>query len=140
MPEPPPLPLDFETKCEIALTPEQQKIVLRETGREMNVLILSDEDGDITRNMTGADPDQFTMQAIHQAELLNEYDEDYHQYLQDLAEYQDTIDDPDEMEELAESSSIAAQQEAERLRLFYEKEAEACENARSIARIEWGKK
>ena len=140
MPEPPKLPLNYETRCEIALTPEQQRIVLEQTGREMTVLVLNDEDGEIARHMPGSDPDAFTVKAIHQAERLNEYDEDYHQYIQDLAEYQDTVDDPDEMDELAESMSIAAQQEAERLRLFYEKEVEACENARSIAKIVWGKK
>ena len=140
MPEPPRLPLDYETKCEIALTPDQQRIVFNQTGREMKVLVLKDEDGSLTRNMPDASPDAFTVMAIHQAERLNEYDEDYHQYIKDLAEYQDSLDDPDEMEELAESMSVAAQQEAERLRLFYEKEIEACQNAREIAKIEYGRK
>ena len=57
-----------------------------------------------------------------------------------VAEYQDSADQPDEMEEMAEAASIAAQQEAERLRLFYQKEFEECQNAREIAKIEWGKK
>ena len=140
MPEPPKLPLDYETKCEVALTPEQQRIVMNQTGREMKVLILNDEDGSFTRNMPASDPDTFTVLAVRQAKRLNQYDEDYHQYLKDLAEYQDTLDAPDEMEELAESTSIAAQQEAERLRLFYEKEVEECQNAREIAKIVYGKK
>lgn len=139
-PQPPELPLDFKCKCEIALTPDQKRIVMERTGREMDVLVMEDESGDLTRNMSAMDPDKFTLLAVRQAEDLNQYDEDYHQYLKELAEYQESLNKPDEGEQMVEALSIAAQQEAERQRLFYEKEYEECQNAREIAKIVWGKK
>ena len=44
------------------------------------------------------------------------------------------------MDEMAEAMSIAAMQEAERLKLFYMKEAEECQAARDIAKVLWNKK
>ena len=45
MPQPPKIPFDYEVKCEIALTPEQQRIVKNQTGRDMTELILEDKSG-----------------------------------------------------------------------------------------------
>lgn len=140
IPEPPKIPLDYEVKCEVALTPEQQRIVKEQTGRDMDVLILEDKSGLYTKRMPDSDPEEFTVLAIKQAKLLNRYDEEYTEYLNELADYQDSLGKPDPMDELAEAMSIAAIQEAERLRLFYMKEAEECQNAREIAKIVWGKK
>ncbi len=140
IPEPPKIPLDYDVKCEIALTPEQKRIVKEQTGRDMDELILEDERGLYTKRMPTSDPDAFTILAIKQARLLNEYDENYTEYLKALAEYQDNLGKPDPMDEMAEAMSIAAMQEAERLKLFYMKEAEECQNAREIAKIVWGKK
>ena len=89
MPQPPKLPLDYEVKCEIKLTPEQQRIVKEQTGRDMTEIVIEDEDGLITRNMQSSSPDEFTMLAIRQAKRLNEYDAEYHQYLKDLAEWEE---------------------------------------------------
>ncbi|MBQ8036265.1 MAG: hypothetical protein IJ268_04670 [Proteobacteria bacterium] len=140
IPEPPEMPLNYEVSCEIELTPEQRRIVKEKTGRDMTVLILEDSDGRYTHGMDTSSPEDFTLLAIKQAERLNEYDEDYHAYLTALADYQDNADKPDPMDEMAENLQIAAMQEAERLKLFYMKEAEESEAARNIARIAWGKK
>ena len=140
IPEPPEFPLDYEVSCEIELTKEQQRIVKEKTGRDMDVLILEDADGKYTHGMHNSSPDDFTQLAIKQAERLNEYDEDYTEYLKKLADYQDNADKPDPMDELADNLQIAAMQEAERLKLFYMKEAEESEAVRSIARLAWGKK
>jgi hypothetical protein len=139
MPEPPEYPLDYAVSCEIALTPEQQRIVKEQTGRDMTELILEDERGLVTKRMTQSSPDDFTILAIRQAEALNEYDEDYHEYLEKLALWQ-AGGEPDPLDDLEETLSIAAMQEAERLKLFYMKEAEECQNAREIAKLVWGKK
>lgn len=138
MPEPPEYPLDYDVSCEIALTPEQQRIVKEQTGRDMTVLVLEDERGLVTTRMSQSSPEDFTILAIRQAEALNEYDEDYHEYLEKLALWQ--ADEPDPLDDLEETLSIAAIQEAERLKLFYMKEAEECQNARELAKVVWGKK
>ena len=140
MPQPPKLPLDYEVSCEIALTPEQQRIVKEQTGRDMTEIVLEDEDGQIAKTMQDADPDDFTVIAIRQAERLNQYDEDYHAYLEELAAWQDEQNAPDPMDEVNEAASVAAAQIAEKLRLFFEKETQACENAREFARLEWKNK
>lgn len=139
-PEPPPLPLDYETSCEIELTPEQQAIVKAQTGRDMKVLVLEDGDGQYARHMRGSHPDDFTIIAIRQAERLNTYDADYHQYLEELAAWQESLNAPDPADAMVEAAQIAALQEAERLRLFFQAETEACENARALAKIAWNKK
>ncbi len=139
MPEPPEIPFDYDVKCEIALTPEQQRIVKEQTGRDMTELILEDEKGLITERMHESSPEDFTILAIRQAEILNEYDEEYHEYLKALALWQDG-GEPDPLDEMEETLSIAAIQEAERLKLFYMKEAEECQNARELAKVVWGKK
>lgn len=139
-PEPPPLPLDYETACEIELTPQQQAIVKAETGREMKVLVLEDGDGNFARHMSGSSPDDFTILAIRQATRLNEYDADYHKYLEALAAWQASLNEPDPADAMVEAAQIAALQEAERLRLFFQAETEACQNAREMAKIYWGKK
>lgn len=139
-PEPPPIPFDYDAKCEIALTPQQIAFIKSETGRDMDVLILEDEDAMITRNMATSNPDDFSVIALRQAHRLNEYDEDYHAYLIALAAWQKSLNEPDPDDALIEASQVAAIQEAERLKLFYMKEAEACQNARDIAKIAWGKK
>ena len=140
IPEPPKIPLDYEVRCEVQLTPEQKRIVKEKTGRDMDVLILEDSEGLYATRMREADPDEFTILAIKQAEMLNEYDEDYTNYLEELDEYLKNQGKPDPMDEMAEALSIAAMQEAERLKLFFQKEAEECQNAREIAKIAWGKK
>ena len=140
IPEPPNIPLDYEVKCEIALTPDQKRIVKEQTGRDMDELILEDSSGLYTQRMPTSDPDTFTVLAIKQAKLLNRYDEEYTEYLKELAEYQENLNKPDPMDELAEAMSIAALQEAERLKLFFMKESEECQNAREIAKIVWNKK
>jgi hypothetical protein len=140
MPQPPKIPFDYDVKCEIELTPEQRRIVREQTGREMHELILEDSDGLITHRMKSSNPDDFTILAIRQAKRLNEYDEDYHEYLKELAEWQAAQNSPDPMDDLNDAMEIAALQEAERLKLFYEKEAQECQNAREIAKIVWGKK
>ncbi|MBR4985439.1 MAG: hypothetical protein IKY83_06860 [Proteobacteria bacterium] len=140
IPEPPEIPLNYEVSCEIQLTPEQRRIVKEKTGRDMTVLVLEDSDGLHTHRMSQSSPDDFTLLAIKQAERLNEYDEAYHEYLMALADYQDNADKPDPMDELADNLQIAAMQEAERLKLFYMKEAEESDAARAIAKIDWGKK
>ncbi|MBQ9396860.1 MAG: hypothetical protein IJU23_15270, partial [Proteobacteria bacterium] len=119
---------------------EQKRIVKEKTGRDMDVLILEDSEGLYATRMREADPDEFTILAIKQAEMLNEYDEDYTNYLEELDEYLKNQGKPDPMDEMAEALSIAAMQEAERLKLFFQKEAEECQNAREIAKIAWGKK
>jgi hypothetical protein len=105
----------------------------------MTELILEDERGLVTKRMIQSSPDDFTILAIRQAEALNEYDEDYHEYLEKLALWQ-AGGEPDPLDDLEETLSIAAMQEAERLKLFYMKEAEECQNAREIAKLVWGKK
>lgn len=140
IPEPPKIPLDYEVRCEIQLTEAQKRIVKEKTGRDMDVLVLEDSEGLYAKRMRESDPDEFTILAIRQAEMLNEYDEDYAEYLKELAEYQDNEGKPDPMDEMAEAMSIAAMQEAERLKLFFQKEAEECQNAREIAKIAWNKK
>ena len=140
MPQPPKLPLDYEVKCEIKLTPEQQRIVKEQTGRDMTEIVIEDEDGLITRNMQSSSPDEFTMLAIRQAKRLNEYDAEYHQYLKDLAEWEENQNKPDPMDAVEEASSVAAMQLAEKIRLFYEKEVQACQNAREMAQFDWKKK
>ncbi len=140
MPQPPKIPFDYEVKCEIALTPEQQRIVKNQTGRDMTELILEDKEGLYTRRMKTSDPDDFTILAIRQAKRLNRYDEDYRDYLEELAKWQEAQNQPDPMDEMAEAMSIAAMQEAERLKLFYMKEAEECQAARDIAKVLWNKK
>ena len=140
IPEPPPIPYDYAVSCEVALTPEQQRIVKNQTGRDMSVLILEDPDGSVTKAMKSSNPDDFTILAIHQAERLNLYDEEYHEYLVALAAWQDEQNQTDPMDELAEKLEIAAMQEAERIRLFYAKEMEELDNARAVAKIAWGKK
>lgn len=139
-PEPPALPLDYEACCEVQLTAEQKRIVKAETGRDMDVLIIEDSDGNITRNMTSSTPDDFTVMAIRQARRLNEYDADFHQYLIDLDEWQKSLNEPDPGDQMAEAAELAAIQEAERLKLFFQAETDACADAREIAKIAWGKK
>lgn len=139
-PEPPPLPLDYETSCEIELTKEQQAIVKAETGRDMKVLVLEDGDGTLARHMRDSNPEDFTIMAIRQAARLNEYDADYHKYLEELAAWQESLNEPDPADAMVEAAQIAALQEAERLKLFFQAETEACENAREMAKIYWGKK
>lgn len=139
-PEPPPIPFDYDASCEIALTSEQKALVKAETGRDMDVLTLEDEDASITRNMTSSNPDDFTVLALRQANRLNEYDDDYHNYLLALAAWQKDLDAADPDDKVIEETNVAALQEAERLKLFYMKEVEASENAREIAKLAWGKK
>lgn len=140
IPEPPKIPFNYEVSCVVALTPEQKRIVKKETGRDMDELILEDSDGLYANRMVKSAPDDFTVLAINQARRLNEYDEDYSAYLKELAEWQDSQGKPDPMDEMAEAATIAALQEAERLKLFFMKEAEECQNAREIAKIAFGKK
>ena len=140
MPQPPELPFNYEVKCEIALTPDQQRIVKEKTGRDMTEIILEDEDGKLTKGMQDSAPEDFTVIAIRQAERLNQYDADYHDYLNELAKWQDEQNAPGPMDEVKDAASVAAAQIAEKLRLFFEKEAQACENAREMARFEWKKK
>ena len=139
-PEPPAPPLDYEACVEIKLTPQQRAVVKKETGRDMDVLILSDEDGFITHGMSRSKPDDFTVIAIRQAARLNEYEADYHQYLVELDQWQKNLGSPDPLDAVAEKAEIAAMQEAERLRLFFEAETDACVEAREIAKMVWGKK
>ena len=106
----------------------------------MTELILEDESGLYTRRMKTSNPDDFTILAIKQAKRLNRYDEAYLEYLNELAKWQEAQGQPDPMDELAESMSIAAIQEAERLKLFYMKEAEECQAARELAKAAWKKK
>ena len=140
IPEPPKIPFEYDVKCEVALTPDQQRIVKEQTGREMTELILEDEEGLYTKRMSTSDPDDFTILAIKQAKRLNRYDEEYREYLEELANWQDEQKNPDPMDEMAEAMSIAALQEAERLKLFYMKEAEECQAARDLAKFVWNKK
>ena len=140
MPQPPHMPLDFEVVCEVALTPQQQAIVKKETQRDMDVLVLGDADGTVTSRMQDATPDEFTLLAIRQAKMLNEYDAQYRDYLEALAAWQESLQAPDPMEQQLEAASIAIQQEAERLKLFYMQEAQACTDARAIAKMAWGGK
>jgi len=139
-PQPPPVPFDYAIKCEIALTRQQQGIVKARTGRDMTEIVLEDPDGEVTRRMAGSSPDDFTLMAVRQAELLNDYEAEYHEYLLALAAWQASLNAPDPAAEAIEAAQIAAMQEAERLKLFYMKEAEECQNAREIAKIVWGKK
>ena len=90
--------------------------------------------------MKTSDPEDFTILAIRQAKRLNRYDDDYREYLEKLAKWQEEQGQPDPMDEMAEAMSIAAMQEAERLKLFYMKEAEECQAAREIAQALWKKK
>lgn len=140
MPQPPEMPLDFKVSCEVILTPEQQAIVKRETGREMDSLVIADSEGLYTKRMKESTPDDYTVLAIKQARMLNEYDEKYHAYLVALAAWQAGLNDPDPDETLLEELSVKTAQEAERLKLFYMKENEACQVAREVAKIAWGKK
>lgn len=140
MPQPPEMPCDFAVSCEIALTPEQREIVKKETGRDMDALILADSDGLYTQRVAESKPDDYTLLAIKQAKLLNEYDEKYHAYLAELAAWQASLGEPDPIGELSEAISVKTAQDAERIRLFYMKEAEACQAAREIAKIAYGKK
>lgn len=140
MPQPPDMPLNFSAKCEVCLTPAQRAYVKSETGRDMEVLVLSDKDGGVTRSMSERTPEAFTVLAVRQARLLNAYDEDYHAYLVALAAWEAGLDEPDPMDELSEASRVAAEQEAERQKLFYMQEAQACSRAREAAKIAWGKK
>ena len=137
MPEPPEYPFDYEVSCVVELTPEQVRIVKKETGRDMKELILEDEKGLYATRMDSSVPDDFTLLAIKQARRLNEYEEDYATYLKELADWQDEANKPDPMDDMEQAATIAALQEAERLKLFFMKEAEECENAREIARIAW---
>ena len=140
MPQPPPMPLDFKVRCEIELTEAQKRMVKAQTGRDMDVLVLADEDGKYARRMAESTPDDYQVMALRQAEMLNACDADYHAYLVALAAWEAGLNDPDEADEAAERISVAAAQEAERQKLFYMKEAEACANAREVAKIAWGKK
>ncbi len=139
-PEPPAMPLDYETCVEIKLTPAQKDIVKKETGRDMDVLILSDEDGEITHGMSSSTPEDFTVMAIRQANRLNEYEDDYRQYLIELDEWQKNLGQPDPADALVDSAMLAAIQEAERLKLFFQAETDATNEAREVAQMVWGKK
>ena len=68
------MPCDFAVSCEVVLTPQQRAIVKAETGRDMDVLILADSDGLYTQRMTESTPEDYTVLAIKQARILNDYD------------------------------------------------------------------
>jgi len=139
-PQPPAMPLDYETYIEIKLTDSQREIVKKETGRDMDVLVLSDEDGSITHGMADSTPEDFTVMAIRQANRLNEYEDDYQQYLIELDEWQKSLGQPDPADALVDAAMIAALQEAERLKLFFQAETDATNEAREVAQMVWGKK
>lgn len=140
MPQPPEMPCDFAVSCEVVLTPQQRAIVKAETGRDMDVLILADSDGLYTQRMTESTPEDYTVLAIKQARILNDYDAQYHDYLVALAAWQGSLNEPDPDEALLESISVKTAQDAERIKLFYMQEVEACKAAREVAKIAFGKK
>ncbi len=140
LPQPPEMPCDFAVSCEVVLTPQQRAIVKAETGRDMDVLILADSDGLYTQRMTESTPEDYTVLAIKQARILNDYDAQYHDYLVALAAWQASLNEPDPDEALLESISVKTAQDAERIKLFYMQEVEACKAAREVAKIAFGKK
>lgn len=140
MPQPPEMPCNFAVSCEVVLTPQQRAIVKAETGRDMDVLILADSEGLYTQRMRESTPDEYTILAIKQARILNEYDEQYHEYLVALAAWQASLNAPDPEDETLEAISVKTAQDAERIKLFYMQEADACNAAREVAKIAYGKK
>lgn len=137
-PPKPPLPPEIpEVHVHIKLTSEQQEIVYERTGRKLESFYLDDAEGILTSSMHMQSPDAFILPAVHAAEILNEYDEDYHEYLKELAEWQDEQKNPDPMDELARKAEVAAEIEAERIKLFHEKEAQAVEAAKEMAKSQW---
>ena len=132
-PTPPP-PFEFPAVgCRVRLTKQQQELVLKLTGRKMDEVVLFDENGHETDSMPLRTPDDITIFAVRQANILNDYDQAYHEYLLALAAWQEEQGKPDREEELAEAYEILAMQDAERMKLFYEREAEACAAARKVA-------
>ena len=134
------MPCNFTVSCEVVLTPQQRAIVKAETGRDMDVLILADSEGLYTQRMRESTPDEYTILAIKQARILNEYDEKYHEYLVALAAWQASLNAPDPEDETLEAISVKTAQDAERIKLFYLQEADACKAAREVAKIAYGKK
>ena len=72
--------------------------------------------------------------------ILCDYSAWYHYYLVALAAWQASLNEPDPDEALLESISVKTAQDAERIKLFYMQEVEACKAAREVAKIAFGKK
>lgn len=133
-PQPPMAPEIPEVHVLIRLTPAQQEHVYEKTGRKMDSFYLDDEDGLYTRTMGSRSPEEFTPSAVHAAELLNDYDEEYHEYLLALAAWQESQGKPDAEDELAQASQAEAVLEGQRLAAFFEREMEAVTQARAMAK------
>ena len=74
---------------EIILTDRQKGQVKEQTGRDMDVLELSDGEGFLHSSMPLKTPDDITILAIRKARLLNDGDKDQEDWLHDLAKDQD---------------------------------------------------
>ncbi|MFA5625578.1 MAG: hypothetical protein WC966_11075 [Bradymonadales bacterium] len=139
-PQPPAPPQIPEVHVLIKLTPEQQSYVFEQTGRKMDSFYLDDSRGLYAKSMASRNPEDFTLSAVHAAEILNEYDEEYHEYLLALAAWQDAQGKPDPEDERAAAAQAAAELEAERLKEFFKREVEAANEARAMAKEMYKKK
>ena len=128
--------------CRVLLTPEQQEAVKKETGRDMEYVEIPDEDYFISRSMPDKTPDEVTLHAIRMAQIENEWEEQWREYIVELAAWQDFV----AAELLAKQQAIEddAESNAEKLAAeiaaFYEEEQKAMEAAREEALEAWDPK